>query len=81
MYQGVFIKIGLAALNGQKAVAWVFVNSKTSWQVTTLWALVLREVVDGLLLATAKRNFFTVQKIGNTLRVRVLVSHNVYLPL
>ena len=48
----------LAALNGKEAVAWVFVHDKTSWKLTSLWAVVLAEVVDGLLFAATKGDFF-----------------------
>jgi hypothetical protein len=42
-----------AALYGKEAVAWVFVYFHTTWKVGSFWALVLAEVVDSLLFATA----------------------------
>jgi hypothetical protein len=46
----------LVARNSQEAVAWVFLNVVTARQVSSLWALVLREVKDPLFFAAAKRN-------------------------
>jgi len=46
-------EIVLNALDGQKAVAVVFVNLKAFWQVATFWALILGEVVDALLFTAA----------------------------
>lgn len=42
------------ALDGQKAVLWILTYFVASWQVGAFWALVLAEVVDCLLFATAK---------------------------
>ena len=44
---------GLFALDGQETVARVLVDAKTVWQVSSLWALILAEVVDSLLFAAA----------------------------
>ena len=57
----------LAALDGQKTVAWVFVDAEASRQVATFGSLVFAEVVNALLLTTAQGDFFTVQVVCNTL--------------
>lgn len=57
----------LAALDGQKTVAWVFVNAEASRQVATFGSLVFAEVVNALLLTAAQSDFFTVQVVCNTL--------------
>jgi len=54
------------ALNSQETVTWVFVNRVTCWQVATLRAFVLAEVVDSLLFATTQGNLLGVQVVGNT---------------
>lgn len=48
----------LAALNGQEAVAGVFVNAKAGRKVGCFRALIFAEVVDALLFATAQGNQF-----------------------
>ena len=45
----------LRTLNSQKAVAWVFVDSEAGWKVRCFRTLVLAEVVNSLLFATAER--------------------------
>lgn len=57
----------LTALNSKETVAWVLVYDEAGWQVATFRALILREVVDGLLLAATKSNFFGIQIVGNAL--------------
>ncbi len=49
-------KVKLLALDGQEAVAWVFVDDEAFWQVASLRALILAEVVNGLHLTAAERN-------------------------
>ena len=50
---------GLAALNGQETVAWVFVNNHSLWQFGNgFWAFVLAKVEDRLKLSTAECYFF-----------------------
>jgi hypothetical protein len=44
----------LFALDCQEAVTRILVYFKTARQVSCFWALILAEVVDSLLLATAK---------------------------
>ena len=61
-----FLLARLAALDGQEAVAWVLVNDKASWQVAAFRALVLAEVVNALLLATAKRDVLAIQVVCYT---------------
>jgi len=46
----------LVALDGQEAVAWVFIDNETLWQIASLWALILAEVVNSLNLTAAERN-------------------------
>ena len=50
-------QIYLAALDGQEAVAWVFVHAKASWKLTSFWTVVLTEVVNSLLFAATKCDF------------------------
>jgi len=60
MYEQPENKAKLLALYCEEAVAWVFVNFETTWQVSCLWSLVFAEVVDSLLLATAQNDVLRV---------------------
>jgi hypothetical protein len=51
-----YTKAVLLALNSKKTVARVFVDGKASRQISAFRALILAEVVNSLLLATAKRD-------------------------
>src|SRR5581483_4317260 len=55
------------ALERQESVTRVFINNSVGGQcINTLWALVLTEVVDGLLLTTAQNDVLRVQVVCNT---------------
>ncbi|MDB5181327.1 MAG: hypothetical protein JWP13_90 [Candidatus Saccharibacteria bacterium] len=65
----------LLVADGQEPVAWVFLNDFTFWEVNTLWALILTEVVDWLFFSAAKCNLLGIQVVCNTFRIHVLVCH------